>query len=30
MRDLLKNNEFSQIPQLSSGKLMNIDAPVFI
>jgi hypothetical protein len=30
MRDLLKNNGFTQIPQLSSGKLMNIDAKVFI
>jgi len=30
MRDLLKSNNFSQIPQLTSGKFINIDTNVFI
>jgi hypothetical protein len=30
MRDLLKNSEFEQIPQFSSGTFENIDAQVFI
>ena len=30
MRDLLKSKNFTQIPQLSCGKFINIDTPVFI
>jgi len=30
MRDLLKNSKFDQIPQLSSGKLIDIETAVFI
>ena len=30
MRNILKNNGFTQIPQLASGKFINIDTPVFI
>jgi len=30
MRDLLKSKKFTQIPQLSCGKFINIDTPVFI
>ena len=30
MRDLLKRSSFRQIPQLSSGKFINIDSQVFI
>lgn len=30
MRDLLKTNGYSQIPQFSSGKFINIDSNVFI
>lgn len=30
MRDLLKNSKFDQIPQLSSGKLIDMETPVFI
>ena len=30
MRDLLKNNGFEQLPQLSSGKPLDIDSNVFI
>ena len=30
MRDILSENGFTQIPQLASGKLINIDTPVFI
>jgi hypothetical protein len=30
MRDLLKSNEFSQIPQLSTDSFYDIDAKVFI
>lgn len=30
MRNLLKNSNYSQIPQLSSGKFINIDTQVFI
>jgi hypothetical protein len=30
MRDLLKNNGFEQLPQLSSGKPIDIDSTVFI
>lgn len=30
MRDILKKSSFSQIPQFSSGKFVDIDSPVFI
>ena len=30
MRDILKKSQFSQIPQFSSGKFIDIDTPVFI
>lgn len=30
MRDLIKNSNFNQTPQLSSGSFLNIDSPVFI
>ena len=30
MRDILKKTNFSQIPQFSSGKFIDIDTPVFI
>ena len=30
MRDILKKSQFSQIPQFSSGKFVDIDTPVFI
>ena len=30
MRDLLKQSNFSQLPQLTSGSFFNIDSPVFI
>jgi hypothetical protein len=30
MRDILKKSKFSQIPQFSSGKFVDIDTPVFI
>lgn len=30
MRDILKKSSFSQIPQFSSGKFVDIDTPVFI
>jgi hypothetical protein len=30
MRDLLKNGNYEQIPQLSSGQITNIDAPCFV
>jgi hypothetical protein len=30
MRELLKNNKFNQIPQLSSGKLIDIETKIFI
>ena len=30
MRDLLESKNFTQIPQLSCGKFINIDTPVFI
>lgn len=30
MRDLLKASQFDQIPQFSSGRLENIDTPIFI
>jgi hypothetical protein len=30
MRDLLKNSQYDQIPQFSSGTFENIDTPVFI
>ena len=30
MRDLLKNSNYNQIPQLSSGNFLNIDSNFFI